>query len=103
MASLEEGAFEAGMSLFAAMVAAEQRALERRERPARMLGAGTGREARIGGAASYFPVGALTHESIGLRVSSFRGLNLIMAGLVPAIHVFAYHNKIRGCPAQGRA
>src|SRR6478672_11429710 len=100
MASLEEGAFEAGMSLFAAMVAAEQRALERRERPARMLGAGTGREARIGGAASYFPVGAL---SIGLRVSSFRGLNLVMAGLVPAIHVFAYHNKIRGCPAQGRA
>ena len=54
MASLEEGAFEAGMSLFAAMVAAEQRALERRERPARMLGAGTGREARIGGANTGF-------------------------------------------------
>ena len=34
---------------------------------------------------------ALTHESPGLRVSSLRGLNLVMAGLVLAIHVFAYH------------
>ena len=32
------------------------------------------------------------------------GNNLVMAGLVPAIHVFdAFDKEIRGCPAEGQA
>jgi hypothetical protein len=29
-------------------------------------------------------------------------IHFVMAGLVPAIHVFAAHEERRGCPAQGR-
>ena len=30
-------------------------------------------------------------------------LRIVMAGLVPAIHVFLFVRQERGCPAQGRA
>jgi hypothetical protein len=43
-------------------------------------------------------------ENYGEGADRVRGPTVVMAGLVPAIHVFdAQRKDRRGCPAQGRA
>jgi hypothetical protein len=45
----------------------------------------------------------VSHQTTPLEVRVLEYAAIVMAGLVPAIHVFSILRKIRGCPAQGRA